>query len=480
MISSNPIIPVILCGGSGTRLWPLSRESFPKQFLVLDKKSGKSLLQKTYQRLLGIKDLLDPIIVCNEEHRFLVAEQMREIQAKPNTILLEPIGRNTAPAVALSALLALEKENDPLLLILSSDHDIKNKKDFHNAIEISKSYALKNRLVTFGIVPTYPEIGYGYIKGEKNFNLNNIVGINISKFIEKPNMETAKKLIKDKSYTWNSGMFVFKAKTILKEMGKYSPEIVHFCESSLNESIIDLDFKRLNKESFEKCPDLSLDVAIMEKSKIGTVIPLNAGWSDIGSWKSVWENSDKDENENLIEGKVITKDTKSSLIRSEKKLIVGLGLKNLIIIDTNDAILIADKMKDQEVKNIVKELKSKKMPEGFSHQKVYRPWGDYVSIAYAKNWQVKIINVKPGESLSLQRHKHRAEHWIIVNGTAKVEIDDLEHVLIENQSTYIPLGSKHRLSNPGETTLSLIEIQSGSYLGEDDIERFEDNYGRIK
>ena len=476
---SNPIIPVILCGGSGSRLWPLSRESYPKQFLILDQKSGKSLLQKTYQRLLGIKDLLDPIIVCNEEHRFLVAEQMREIQTKPNTILLEPVGRNTAPAIALSALLALEKEDDPILLVLSSDHDIKDKKKFLNAIEIGISYASKDRLVTFGVVPTYPEVGYGYIKGEKNFNLNNIEGINISRFIEKPNIDMAKKLIKDKCYTWNSGMFVFKAGIILKEMEKYSPEILHYCKSSLKESKIDLDFQRLNKDSFKKCPNLSIDVAIMEKSKIGTVIPLDSGWSDIGSWKSVWENSDKDNNENLIQGKVIIKNTKSSYIRSEKRLVVGIGLKDMIVVDTNDAILIADKMQDQEVKNIVKELKNKKIPEGINHKKIYRPWGDYVSIADAKRWQVKIINVKPGESLSLQRHHHRAEHWIIVNGIAKVEIDNSEYFISENQSTYIPLGSKHRLSNPGKIGLSLIEIQSGSYLGEDDIERFEDNYGRI-
>ena len=479
MISSNTIIPVILCGGSGTRLWPLSRESFPKQFLVLDKKSGKSLLQKTYERLLGLSNLLNPIIVCNEDHRFLVAEQMREINSTPNKILLEPIGRNTAPAIALSALIALEKENDPLLLILSSDHDIKNKERFLKAVEIGKSYAEKDRLVTFGVVPTYPETGYGYIKAEKKFNLKKIEGINISRFIEKPNLNTAKSLIKDNSYTWNSGMFIFKAKTILKEMEIYSPDIVQYCKESLHESKIDLDFQRLNKEAFIKCPNLSIDIAIMEKSKIGTVIPLDSGWADIGSWKSVWENSEKDKDENAIQGKVIIKDTKSSYIRSDERLIVGLGLKDLVVIDTNDAILIADKRQDQQVKSIVKELKRKKIPEGLSHKKVYRPWGDYVSIADSSRWQVKIITVKPGQSLSLQRHQHRAEHWIVVNGTAKVENDNSEYFLSENQSTYIPLGSKHRLSNPGKAQLLLIEIQSGTYLGEDDIERFEDNYGRI-
>ena len=478
-MSPNSIIPVILCGGSGTRLWPLSRKSFPKQFLSINENNNKSLLQSTQERIKEIEGIKDPILICNEEHRFLVAEQMREINIDPSIILLEPFGRNTAPAVTLAALKSLQLEEDPTLLILSSDHIISDEEKFIKVIAAGLKYTEKERLVTFGIIPKSPETKYGYIKSEEPLLEDQFKGSKISSFIEKPDLNTARKIIKDKRYSWNSGIFLFKANLILDEIKKFIPEVFNHCEKSLNEELYDLDFQRLNKQYFFKCPNISLDVAVMEKTNKGMVLPLKAGWTDIGSWDAVWEISNKDKDGNFKKGNVISKNTKNSYLNSEKRLIATIGIDNLIVIETSDVILVANKNQSQEVKEIVNSLKEKGLPEGKEHKKIYRPWGFYESIAEDDRWQVKLINVKPGQKLSLQMHHHRSEHWIVVKGTAKVEIDGKEIIIHENQSSYIPLGSKHRLSNPGKIPLKLIEVQSGSYLGEDDIERFEDNYGRI-
>ncbi len=476
----NSVIPAILCGGSGTRLWPLSRKSFPKQYLSFMSNQGKSLLQETYQRVSNIENLLDPILVCNEEHRFIAAEQMRGINVKPNTILLEPFGRNTGPAITLAALIALQKADDPIVLILSSDHEIKNQNKFIEAINKGIEYADRGKIVTFGVIPTSPHTGYGYIKSDKPFDLAEIKGNKILKFTEKPSYEEACKFIKDRRYTWNSGMFLFKAKSMLTEMGKYYPEIIEFCKESLNQSQKDLDFKRLNKEHFKKCQNISFDISVMENTKNGVVLPLDADWNDIGSWESVWETSEKDENNNVLKGNIVVEDSQNCYLRGEQRIIAGIGLKDLVVVETNDAVLISKKNDTQKVKKIVGILKEKGFEASYKHQKIYRPWGHYLSLAGEKRWQVKSILVNPGEQLSLQMHHHRSEHWIVVSGTAKVELDGEIKVLSENESIYIPLGSRHRLINPGKIDLILIEVQSGSYVGEDDIVRFEDKYGRLK
>tara|TARA_B100000212_G_scaffold279303_1_gene219086 strand:- start:30821 stop:32263 length:1443 start_codon:yes stop_codon:yes gene_type:complete len=474
------IIPVILCGGVGTRLWPLSRKSFPKQFLSVSD-SKNSLLQNTQIRLKNLNGLYDPILVCNEEHRFIVAEQMRSININPHTILLEPFGRNTAPAITLAALEAINinKKIDPIILVLSSDHEIRDEINFIKVINKGIKYAMNDKLVTFGIVPTSPKTEYGYIKAENPFIEEKIEAENIIEFTEKPNIETAKKFIQDKRFTWNSGIFMFKANTLLNEINKFSPEIVEICRNSLKKSKIDLDFKRLDINCFQKCPDLSIDICVMEKTNKGMVLPLNAKWSDVGSWQALWENSDKDKNGNFIRGKVISESSKNCYLKSESRLLVGIGLKDLIAVETNDAILISERSQTQKVKEIVQQLKEKKLTEGEMHTKIFRPWGHYISIAEESRWQVKMIHVNPSAQLSLQMHHHRSEHWVVVNGRAKVEIDKEISFLSENESIYIPLGAKHRLTNPGKIPLTIIEIQSGSYVGEDDIVRFEDAYGRI-
>ena len=467
-----------MCGGQGTRLWPLSRKSFPKQFLSINSLNQKSLLQNTQQRLAGIKDLMEPILICNSKHRFLVAEQMREINIKPKSILLEPFGKNTAPAIILAALKSLEIENDPHLLILSADHQIKNEKKFRDLIEIGKLYSEDHKLVTFGVIPSSPETGYGYIQTEKPFNLKNIEGYKILKFIEKPNFQKAKELIKDKCFTWNSGIFLFKAKTIINEIKILNPAIYNACTKTLSNSENDLDFQRLDAKSFEDCPNISIDNAVMENTNKGIVLPLDADWSDIGSWKSVWENSNKDILGNVSNGNVISKETENCYFHSDSKLLVSLGLKDLVIINTDDATLVAEKNQSENIKKLVGELQLKDIKEANFHKKGYRPWGFYLKIIEDQRWKVKIIHVNPGAELSLQMHHHRSEHWIVLRGTAEVVLENKKFVLRENESTYIPLGAVHRLSNPGKIALEIIEVQSGSYVGEDDIVRFEDNYGR--
>ncbi len=478
-INSNlDLIPVILSGGSGTRLWPLSRESFPKQYLNLDEKNNLSLLQNTFLRLKGIDNLKDPIIISNNEQRFIVAEQMREINVKPNTILLEPIGRNTAPAVTLAALKALKNSTDPLLLVLSSDHIIDKEESFRQSINNSLNDAYYGRLVTFGIIPSYPETGYGYIESYEELS-KEIKSSRIKKFIEKPNLELAKKFIKDKHYLWNSGIFLFRASIYLQELKKFEPNIIKYCEKSLQRAAIDLDFLRVDEKAFKECPNKPIDIAVMEKTKQGSVFSLDAGWNDIGSWESVWKNSKKDKEGNVLKGKVVIEESNNCYIKSEERLTVGINLSNLIIIDTKDAILITNKDTTQKVKSIVQKLIKSNFKEGKENKKNYRPWGNFTNIEEGSTWKVKRLEIKPKSSISLQMHHKRSEHWIIVEGNAKIEIDGQISFLGKNEGTYIPLGSKHRLSNQEEYPLILIEVQSGYYLGEDDIIRFEDFYGRL-
>ena len=473
------LLPIILCGGTGSRLWPLSRESYPKQYLSLISETSKTLLQQTVERLRGLKNQESPIFICNEEHRFIVAEQLREINLKPKKIILEPFARNTAPAIAIAALKATENGADPTLFVLASDHVIQDNAQFIKSIAAAKKSAEEGNLVTFGIIPLSPEVGYGYIESVEPLEINSFVASPISNFIEKPDLEKAKRFVSDPRYTWNSGMFIFKASVFLKELEKYSPEVINSCKKAFNENLLDMDFQRLNKEEFSACPNISIDVAVMEQTKSGAVLPLNVGWSDVGSWKSLWEISEKDEDGNVLLGDVLTQDLKHCYVRSESRLVVGLGVENLLIVETNDAVLIADKNHDQDVKKIVNQLIDENRDEGKNHRQVFRPWGNYTSVEEDSRWQVKKIEVNPKASLSLQMHHHRAEHWIVVTGTAKVEIDDKDLLLAENQSVYIPIGSKHRLTNPGRIPLVLIEVQSGSYLNEDDIVRFDDKYGRV-
>ena len=478
-MTSKSVVPVILCGGSGTRLWPLSRESFPKQFLSVVSDDKKSLLQKTISRISNLENIQSPILICNEEHRFIVAEQMREEKFLNPKIILEPFGKNTAPAITIAALKALENGDDnQILLVMASDHEIKDTDRFLKVIKEAIYFAEMDKLVTFGIIPNAPKVGYGYIKAERSFKSNKIEGIPIKSFLEKPKLDKAKEFIKDKSYTWNSGIFMFKAKLILEEINNYNPEILEACKKSLKKSSIDLDFQRINKDYFAKCKNISIDVCVMEKTKKGIVLPLNAGWSDIGSWDSVWELQQKNKDGNYKRGETILENVKNSYFRSESRLLVGVDVENLIVVETSDAVLVLNKKNSEKIKNIVNNLKKANIPQGFSNRKVFRPWGYYLTLNEGPRWHVKIIQVKAGEKLSLQMHHHRSEHWVVVSGTAKVEIDDKIKFLSENESIYIPLGSRHRLSNPGKIQLNLIEVQSGAYIGEDDIVRFLDKYGR--
>ncbi len=450
-MNSFKVIPLILCGGKGTRLWPLSRQSYPKQFLNLSGRDHKSLLQQTLERISGLKHLDEPIIICNEEHRFLVAEQLRKINITPNSIILEKQGKNTAPAIALGAIKAFEKNKDSYILVLSADHVIQHVENFHEALNKGFEYAGAGNLVTFGIIPNRPETGYGYIESEQFSDKENIKGSKIKKFIEKPDLDLARKLIKKSNYTWNSGMFVFKTSVILSELQKYSPKVLKQCTEAMKKSTSDLDFIRIDNSSFSKAPNIPIDIAIMEKTKKGMVIPLDAGWSDIGNWKSLWETEEKDEYGNVIKGKVINEGSNNCYFHSESRLLVTIGLDDLIAVESPDATLVANKDSLDKLKSLVETLDTKGYKEGELHKKIYRPWGSYTSLIESKKWLVKTIEVDPGSKLSLQMHHHRAEHWIVVKGTAKVDLEDKSFVLSENQSTFIPLGAKHRLSNPGKT-----------------------------
>lgn len=480
-MNANNIIPVIMCGGSGTRLWPLSRAQFPKQFLPLV--NDTSMLQDTLARLPSQHQA--PIFICNEDHRFLVAEQVKQMNNTKTTILLEPKGRNTAPAVALAALNALTDNEDALLLVLAADHVIKETEKFHQAVDVATVAAVQGKLVTFGIVPTHAETGYGYIqKGSRQAAQQDCQPENdiyqVAKFVEKPSIETAQGYLDSGDYLWNSGMFLFKASRYLEELEKFRPDILSACRASMAKVEKDLDFTRPDRESFLQCADESIDYAVMEKTEGAIVVPLDAGWSDVGSYSALWEVCQQDAQHNVIKGDVIAHDTSNSYIHSQNKLIATLGVDNLVVIDTPDAVLIANKDKVQNVKEIVNELKAQQRSESTIHREVYRPWGKYDSVDNGERFQVKRITVNPGAKLSVQMHHHRAEHWIIVSGTAKITLDDKTFMLSENQSTYIPIGVVHALENPGKLPLEMIEVQSGSYLGEDDIVRFEDKYGRVK
>ena len=478
-LSKRNLIPIILSGGVGSRLWPLSRSAFPKQYLRLDEETKNTLLQETYIRLKGLKNLNNPIIVCNEEQRFIAAEQMRQIKVEPIKILLEPFGRNTAPAITLAALIASEIENDPILLILSADHKIKNKDSFKKAIEEGVIFAENGRLVAFGIQPNTPETGYGYIESEKEISDKSRFS-NIKRFIEKPTKDIAEKFIKNKYFSWNSGIFLFKASTILNELLKYEPDIFDICKKSLKNSSLDLNFRRIDKTFFNSCPNKSIDVAVMEKTNLGTVVKLDAGWDDLGSWKSIWENSKKDQHQNSLKGKTFIKDVKNSYLRSENRLLVGFGLENLVIVETDDTVLVANKDSLNSMKDLIVELERENFEEIKINKRVHRPWGHFTSLIKEENWQVKRLIINSGESLSLQKHNFRAENWIVLKGIAKVELDEKIYFLNPNESIYIPKGAKHRLSNTHKKTLEIIEVQIGSYLGEDDIIRFKDKYKREK
>jgi len=477
------IIPVVLSGGSGSRLWPLSRELYPKQLLPLA--GNLTMLQETVDRLKGVAELTAPLVVSNDHHRFMVAQQLLDIGHAAQAIILEPAGRNTAPAVAVAALQAQADGDDPVLLILPADHVVKDAQALCSAVTAAYPLALEKKLITFGIVPTAAETGYGYIKAGETLSPSftnhpsPITAYNVDRFVEKPDRATAEQYLQSGDYYWNSGMFMFKASRYLEELQKFAPEMLTACRESLSKAKNDLDFVRLDNAAFASCPSDSIDYTVMEKTDAAAVIPLDAGWSDVGSWSALWEVCPKDTSGNVINGDVVLHDVTNSYLHTENgRLLAVVGLNDLVVVDTSDAVLVTKKERCQEVKEIVNLLKQAKRDEALTHRKVYRPWGNYEAIDRSDRFQVKRITVKPGGTLSQQMHHHRAEHWIVVKGTAKITKGDEVLLLSENQSTYIPLGVSHRLENPGKIDLELIEVQSGGYLGEDDIVRFDDIYGR--
>lgn len=471
------IHPVIMAGGTGSRLWPLSRQLNPKQFLRLTD-DHLSMLQLTVARLDGLESA-EPLLICNEEHRFLAAEQMRQSGYENARIILEPCGRNTAPAIALAALqLAKTAEDsavDPLMLVLAADHLIQDVPAFQSGIAKAVPLAQNGKLVTFGIVPGHAETGYGYIQRGPELADGSFT---VSRFVEKPDQKTAEEYLSSGDYLWNSGMFMFGARQYLAELGKHRPDILAICEAAFEGASEDLHFTRISESIFAECPEDSVDYAVLEKTSNATVVSLEAGWSDIGSWSALWDVSAKDQNENTFTGDVIAHDTESTLVRADSRLVATVGVRDLVIIETKDALLVAHKDRVQDVKKVVERIKGDGRHEHMNHREVYRPWGVYDSIDNGNRYQVKRITVKPGAKLSVQMHHHRAEHWIVVSGTARVTNGEKTYLVTENQSTYIPIGQVHSLENPGVINLELIEVQSGSYLGEDDIVRLKDMYGR--
>lgn len=471
-MKQRQIIPVVLSGGSGTRLWPLSREGFPKQLLPLV--SDKTMLQDTVTRLDGLEGVADPIIVTNEAHRFLVAGQMQEIGVTPMALVLEPEGRNTAPAAAVAALLAREQDPSALILVLPADHVIADSRAFQDAVRNGRELAEQHRLVTFGIVPTRAETGYGYIRKSGTLTESGPV----REFVEKPDQKTAEAYLASGDYLWNSGMFLFSASNYLAELENFAPDIVTACAAAVAGAQQDLDFLRLDSASFATSPSDSIDYAVMEKTDAASVVPLDAGWNDVGSWASLHEALETDSDDNAVFGDAIIEDSRNCYVYAGHRLVTTVGLDDHIVVETKDAVMVAPRNRSQDVKRIVEKLKVQGRYETELGRQVFRPWGSYDSIDQGDRFQVKRLIVNPGAVLSLQMHHHRAEHWVVVSGTAKITRGEDEFLLEENESTYIPVGTRHRIANPGKVPLHIIEVQSGSYLGEDDIVRFEDTYGR--
>ena len=462
--------PVLLSGGSGTRLWPLSREAYPKQFLALA--GERTMLQDTWQRVADLAGGTSPIVVANEEHRFLAAEQLRQVGVERAAIVLEPVGRNTAPAIAAAALQATEQGGDPLLLVLPSDHVVRDVTAFHDAVRAAVPAAAGGALVTFGIVPDAPETGFGYIQSDAGEGVRRVL-----RFVEKPDAATARQYLDAGGYYWNSGMFLLRASRYLEELERFSPDILAAVREAFASAQRDGDFIRLDKAAFAASPSDSIDYAVMEKTDRAMVLPVDIGWNDVGSWSALWDVSEQDGDGNARHGDVIAVDSRNSYAYA-RRLVALVGVEDLVVVETDDAVLVAHKDKVQQVRDVVAQLKAEQRSHAVLHREVHRPWGSYDSVDQDDGFQVKRIKVKPGARLSLQSHKHRAEHWIVVRGTARVTRDNDVFELHANQSTYIPLGAKHRLENPGTEMLELIEVQSGDYLGEDDIVRYEDVYGR--
>ena len=470
------LIPVILAGGVGSRLWPVSRSLLPKQFIEFPDMQG-SLFQSTLSRLEGVSDLEDPIVVCNTDHRFLVAEQLRQLGKEHCNILLEPVGRNTAPAVALAALCALQDNVDPLLLVLPADHVIQDETAFLQAIAQALLSAKQGKLVTFGLVPSVPETGYGYI--QKGAQLGGENGYCVEQFVEKPDRETAQAYLDSGNYFWNSGMFLFSASAYLAELKRHAPDIFDSCHQAHKSLERGEDFHLIPESIFASCRSDSIDYAVMEKTASAVVVPLEAGWNDLGAWDALWEVRDKDEQGNALSGDVVTFDVKNSYIQSQSRLVAVAGIRDVVVVETADAVLVTDRSQAQSVKKLVQQLQDQQREESALHRLVYRPWGSYESLGSRPGCQVKHIVVNAGASLSLQLHHKRAEHWIVLKGVALVTCDNKEFELRPNESTYIPVGSKHRLTNPSNNPIEIIEVQIGEYLGEDDIVRFEDLYNRV-
>lgn len=470
------ILPIVMAGGTGSRLWPMSRELYPKQFLRLH--GENSMLQETILRLDGL-NVCEPLVICNEQHRFLVAEQLRQINQLSRNIILEPVGRNTAPAIALAALNATSTGDDPLLLVLAADHVIENRNAFHAAVENAIPFADEGKLVTFGIVATTPETGYGYIHRGNRVEQENHSAFEVHRFVEKPDYITAEQYLKSEEYYWNSGMFLFRAKRYLEELAKFRPDILEACQQAIAHIRSDIlqDFIRVDKGAFLACPDESIDYAVMEKTTDAVVVALDAGWNDVGSWSALWEVNNKDKKGNVLTGDVFIHNTSNCYVNTDDKLVAAIGVKDLVIVSTKDAVLVIEKSQVQDVKRIVEFLKRNQRREYRHHRESYSPWGHNDKVVRAPRYHINRITVKPGGQFSLQMHHHRAEHWIVLSGTAQVTLGDKTFLLTENQSTFIPIGVVHMLENPGKIPLELLEIQAGSYLGDDDIIRFKDHYG---
>lgn len=466
------LLPVIMAGGSGTRLWPLSRELHPKQFLSL--MGEETMLQQTLSRLQGLPATL-PLVVCNEAHRFLVAEQLRQKSLLGKNILLEPASRNTAPAIVLAALHAMRAGDDPLLLVLAADHVIADAASFQKAIQSAIPHAVAGELVTFGIVATHPETGYGYIRRGTPMDAS---AFKVAEFIEKPPRAKAEEYLAAGGFDWNAGLFLFKASRLIEEIGLFRPDVLGACQAAMNKASQDLDFFRVDAEAFARCPEVSVDYAVMEKTQRAVVVPMEVGWNDIGAFSAIWDILPKDEAGNVSRGDILSHDSRNNLFFAENAMVAAVGVEDLIVVQTKDAILVASRHQAQEVKNIVARIKQAGRTEHQLHREVHRPWGKYDSVDAGKRYQVKRITVLPGGKLSVQMHHHRAEHWVVVSGVARVTLDGVERLLAENESIYLPIGAVHALENPGKVPLEIIEVQVGSYLGEDDIVRFEDRYGR--